>query len=39
MFTLIAVETHRHEEGELGHEVMEAVHEETHPGARPAPAH
>lgn len=36
MFTLIAVETHGHEEGEMGHEAMDAVHDSTH--AQPAVA-
>lgn len=39
MFTLIAIESHDHEEGELGHEGMEAVHDATHLEAQPAPAH
>jgi F-type H+-transporting ATPase subunit a len=30
MFTLIAIESHHHEEGELGEEAMEAVHDSTH---------
>ena len=37
MFTIAAVESHHHEEGELGHEGMEAVHDATHP--LPAAAH
>jgi len=37
MFTIAAVESHHHEEGELGHEGMEAVHDATHP--HPAAAH
>jgi len=31
MFLISAVESHEHEEGELGHEGMEAVHDATHP--------
>ncbi len=31
MFTLAAVETHRHEEGELSEEGMAAMHDSTHP--------
>ncbi len=31
MFTIAAVESHHHEEGELGEEGMSAVHEATHP--------
>jgi F-type H+-transporting ATPase subunit a len=38
MFTLIAVESHHDEEGELGHEAMEAVHDSERRGA-PAAAH
>ena len=30
MFTLIAIESHHHEEGEMGEEAMEAVHDSTH---------
>lgn len=37
MFTIAAIESHHHEEGELGHEGMEAVHDATHP--LPAAAH
>lgn len=37
MFLIAAVESHDHEEGELGHEGMEAVHDATHP--LPAAAH
>jgi F-type H+-transporting ATPase subunit a len=37
MFTISAVESHHHEEGELGHEGMEAVHDAAHP--LPAAAH
>jgi F-type H+-transporting ATPase subunit a len=37
MFTISAVESHHHEEGELGHEGIEAVHDATHP--LPAAAH
>jgi F-type H+-transporting ATPase subunit a len=39
MFTLIAIESHHDEEGELGHEAMEAVHESTHREPQAAPAH
>jgi F-type H+-transporting ATPase subunit a len=37
MFTIAAIESHDHEEGELGHEGMEAVHDAAHP--LPAAAH
>jgi F-type H+-transporting ATPase subunit a len=37
MFTIAAIESHHHEEGELGHEGMGAVHDATHP--LPAAAH
>ena len=37
MFTIAAIESHHHEEGELGHEGMEAMHDATHP--LPAAAH
>jgi F-type H+-transporting ATPase subunit a len=37
MFIIAAVESHHHEEGELGHEGMDAVHDATHP--LPAGAH
>jgi F-type H+-transporting ATPase subunit a len=37
MFTIAAIESHHHEEGEMGHEGMEAVHDATHP--LPAAAH
>ena len=37
MFTIAAVESHHHEEGELGEEGMSAVHEAAHP--QPAAAH
>ncbi len=30
MFTLIAIESHHHEEGEMGEEAMEAIHDSTH---------
>ena len=36
MFTLIAVESHDHDEGEMGHEAMDAVHDSTQ--AAPAAA-
>jgi len=39
MFTLIAIESHHDEEGELGHEAMEAVHDSTHREPQAAPAH
>ncbi len=39
MFTLIAIESHRHEEGEMGHEGMDAVHDATHLEVQPAAAH
>jgi len=38
MFTLIAIESHHHEEGEMGHEGMEAIHDATHREAVPVPA-
>ncbi len=37
MFTIAAVESHHHEEGELGEEGMSVVHDATHP--QPAAAH
>ena len=37
MFTIAAIESHHHEEGEMGHEGMEAVHDAAHP--QPAAAH
>ena len=37
MFTIAAIESHHHEEGELGEEGMSAVHEAAHP--QPAAAH
>ena len=37
MFTIAAVESHHHEEGELGEEGMSAVHDAAHP--QPAAAH
>lgn len=37
MFTIAAVESHDHEEGEMGHEAMDAVHDAAHP--LPAAAH
>ena len=39
MFTLGAIESHHHEEGEMGHEAMQAVHDSTHLETRPAAAH
>ncbi len=36
MFTLIAIESHQHEEGEMGHAGMEAIHDAAR---QPAPAH
>jgi F-type H+-transporting ATPase subunit a len=36
MFTLIAIESHHQEEGEMGHEGMEAIHDATR---QPAVAH
>jgi len=36
MFTLIAIENHRHEEGEMGHEGMEAVHDAVQLEVQPA---
>ena len=36
MFTIAAIETHHHEEGELGEEGMAAMHEATHP-SQPRP--
>lgn len=38
MFLIAAVESHHHEEGEDGHNAMEAMHDAVHP-ARPAGAH
>jgi hypothetical protein len=37
MFTLNAIESHHHQEGEMGHEAMEALGETIHP--HPATAH
>jgi F-type H+-transporting ATPase subunit a len=39
MFTLIAVESHHPDEGEMGHEAMDALDDTTHLHARAAPAH
>jgi F-type H+-transporting ATPase subunit a len=39
MFTLIAIESHHDDTGELGHEAMGAVHDSTHLEAQAAPAH
>jgi F-type H+-transporting ATPase subunit a len=36
MFTLAAIESHHHEEGELGHEGIEALGDVTHPHTAPA---
>ena len=38
MFVIAAIESHHHEEGEMGHEAMEAVHDASHLPA-PSAAH
>ncbi|HEY8168482.1 MAG TPA: FoF1 ATP synthase subunit a [Candidatus Limnocylindrales bacterium] len=39
IFTVLAIESHHHEEGEIGEETVEAIHEGMHGEPQPAAAH